>query len=93
MTPESGRPVELSEYARCDAVGLRDLIKAGVPFLIKDSGPMAAGMPFCCGSRSLQGVGVSADSRLVLRAGRPEAEPRPDAVRTRHRRADVRDGL
>ena len=28
---------------------------AGVPFLIKDSGPMAQGVPFAIGSRSLEG--------------------------------------
>lgn len=41
---------------------------AGVPFVIKDSGPMAAGVPFFCGSRSL-GAGVLArrDTDLMSR--------------------------
>jgi amidase len=40
---------------------------AGVPFLIKDSGPMAAGVPFCCGSRSLRDVTAQHDSDLMTR--------------------------
>jgi amidase len=41
---------------------------AGVPFLIKDSGPIAAGVPFFCGSRSL-GTGIipQRDSDLMTR--------------------------
>lgn len=109
---ESGSPVELREYARYDAVGLRDLIQAdqvtaaeieavarqaldvadaevnglampvfrtaldhaadgpfsGVPFLIKDSGPVARGVPFFLGSRSLEaGVVAPHDSDLMTR--------------------------
>jgi hypothetical protein len=43
--------MELQEYAQCDAIGLCRLMRAvdgplaGVPSLIKDSGPMAAGVP------------------------------------------------
>jgi amidase len=103
--------VELHEYARYDAVGLRDLVQAGqvsaaeveavarqaldaanadvnglalplfspaldhadtgpfagVPFLIKDSGPMAQGMPFFCGSRSVKGVVAQHDHDLMTR--------------------------
>ena len=103
--------MELHDYARCDAVGLRALMGAGevtaaeveaaarraldvanaavnglalpvfspaldhaddgpfsgVPFLIKDSGPMAAGVPFFCGSRSLNGVVARHDSDLMSR--------------------------
>jgi amidase len=40
---------------------------AGVPFLIKDSGPMAAGMPFFLGSRSVRGVVAPHDSDLMTR--------------------------
>jgi amidase len=104
--------MEPHEYARYDAIGLRDLIRvgevttgevedvarraleeadarlnalalplfspaldaagdgpfAGVPFVIKDSGPMAEGVPFFLGSRSL-GAGVVArrDSDLMTR--------------------------
>jgi amidase len=103
--------MKLDEYAREDAVGLRDLMRsgqvsaaevecaarqaldavnvplnglalplflpvlqraddgplAGVPFLIKDSGPMATGVPFCLGSRSLRGVVARHDSDLMTR--------------------------
>lgn len=40
---------------------------SGVPFLIKDSGPMAEGVPFFLGSRSLQGVVAQHDSDLMTR--------------------------
>jgi amidase len=40
---------------------------AGVPFLIKDSGPMAHGVPFGIGSRSLQGIRARYDSHLMTR--------------------------
>jgi amidase len=40
---------------------------AGVPFLIKDSGPMAHGVPFGIGSRSLQGIRARNDSDLMTR--------------------------
>lgn len=103
--------MKLGDYARYDAVGLRELIRseevttaevetaarraldvvnetvnglamplfspaldrapggpfAGVPFLIKDSGPMAAGVPFFLGSRSLQGVVAQHDHDLMVR--------------------------
>jgi amidase len=103
--------MHLHEYARCDALGLRDLMQAGevtateveavarkalaaahaelnglafplfspaldrahdgllagVPFLIKDSGPMAKGVPFSIGSRSLEGVVARHDSDLMTR--------------------------
>ena len=103
--------MKLGEYAREDAVGLRDLMSsgqvsaaeveraarqaldavnvplnglalplfspalqraddgplAGVPFLIKDSGPVAKGVPFCLGSRSLRGVVAPHDSDLMTR--------------------------
>ncbi|MEV4097943.1 amidase [Streptosporangium saharense] len=102
--------MELHEYARHDAVGLRDLIAAGevtadeveqaaraalaaadaelnalalppftpaldhaadgplagVPFLIKDSGPMARGVPSFLGSRGLETV-PGHDSELMTR--------------------------
>jgi len=38
-----------------------------VPFLIKDSGPMAEGVPFFCGSRSLEGVVAQHDTDLMTR--------------------------
>ena len=40
---------------------------AGVPFLIKDSGPMAEGVPFCIGSRSVRHVVAPHDSELMTR--------------------------
>ena len=40
---------------------------AGVPFLIKDGGPTAEGVPFSCGSRSLQGIVAPHDSELMRR--------------------------
>ena len=40
---------------------------AGVPFLIKDSGPMAKGVPFGIGSRSLEGIRARHDSDLMTR--------------------------
>lgn len=39
----------------------------GVPFLLKDSGPMAAGVEFCIGSRSLDGVRAQHDHDLMRR--------------------------
>jgi amidase len=103
--------MEIGEYARYDAVGLRELIAsgqvsaaevqaaarhaieavndqvnglatdlfrtplehsatgpfAGVPFLIKDTGPMAAGVPFFCGSRAVPGVIAQRDHDLMTR--------------------------
>ncbi|MEV0620071.1 amidase family protein [Nonomuraea sp. NPDC050404] len=103
--------MDLHEYARYDAVGLRDLIKAGevtaaevetaarqalaladgrlnalalpiftpaldhaadgplagVPFLIKDHGPVAEGVPFTLGSRALPGVVAWRDTDLMTR--------------------------
>lgn len=99
------------EYANLDAVGLRELIRAGqvsaaeveaaardaielvnaelnalavplfepaleyepagplggVPFLIKDSGPFARGVPFTLGSRSLRGAIAMDDHDLMTR--------------------------
>jgi amidase len=40
---------------------------AGVPFLLKDSGPMAEGVEFGLGSRSLRGVRAGHDSDLMRR--------------------------
>jgi len=40
---------------------------AGVPFLIKDSGPMAEGVPFSIGSRSLEGLVAGHDTELMRR--------------------------
>jgi amidase len=40
---------------------------SGVPFLIKDSGPMASGVPFFLGSRSVNGVVARHDSDLMRR--------------------------
>ena len=40
---------------------------AGVPFLIKDSGPFAQGVQFALGSRSIQGVAAQADHELMVR--------------------------
>jgi amidase len=103
--------VQVSEYARYDATGLRDLLRerhvrateieeaarraldaanavvgglaqppfdpalqhaadgplAGIPFLIKDSGPMARGIEFTIGSRSLRGIRAQHDSELMAR--------------------------
>jgi amidase len=104
--------MELHEYANYDAIGLRDLIRAGevtaaevqsaarralqladtrlnalalplfspaldaaadgpfagVPFVLKDSGPIAKGVPFFLGSRSLgDGVVARRDSDLMTR--------------------------
>ena len=47
--------------------GAADGPLAGVPFLIKDSGPMAAGVAFSLGSRSLPGVVAAHDSDLMTR--------------------------
>jgi amidase len=103
--------MELHEYARYDAMGLRNLIRTGeataeeveavarealvvanaevnglalplfspaldhaesgvfggVPFLIKDHGPVARGVPFTLGSRALQGAVARHDSELMAR--------------------------
>ncbi|MDN3355600.1 amidase family protein [Actinomadura sp. DC4] len=103
--------MDLHEYASHDAVGLRDLIRAGevtaaevetaarraleavnahvnglalplfepaldhapdgpfagVPFLIKDSGPMAEGVPFFIGSRAVQNAVSPFDTDLMTR--------------------------
>ncbi|MEU8380240.1 amidase [Streptosporangium sp. NPDC048865] len=103
--------MEIYEYAKYDAVGLRELIGsgevtaeeveavarraldaanaevnglalplfspaldhaedgplAGVPFLIKDHGPVAEGVPFFLGSRSLPGIVSRHDSDLMAR--------------------------
>ena len=103
--------MQLHEYAQYDAIGLRDLMRAGavsateveavarhalevanaqlnglalplftpalehaadgplagVPFLIKDSGPMAQGVPFFIGSRSLEGLVSRLDNELMRR--------------------------
>ncbi|MFI7705074.1 amidase [Nonomuraea sp. NPDC049480] len=103
--------MKLHEYARYDAVGIRNLIKAGevtadeveaaarqalaeanaqvnglalpvfepalhhagdgpfagVPFLIKDHGPVAEGVPFFIGSRSLPGIVPQHDTDLMTR--------------------------
>ncbi|GII56289.1 amidase [Planotetraspora thailandica] len=103
--------MQFHEYARYDAVGLRDLIRAGevtadevervarqalavtdaklnglalpvfspaldhaddgpftgVPFLIKDHGPVAKEVPFFLGSRSLPGIVPQHDSDLMAR--------------------------
>lgn len=41
---------------------------AGVPFLLKDSGPMARGLPFFCGSRALgEGIPAAEDHELMAR--------------------------
>ncbi|SDI16104.1 amidase [Nonomuraea jiangxiensis] len=103
--------MKLHEYARYDAVGLRNLIRTGevrageveaaarqalalvnpevnglalplfrpaldhaadgpftgVPFLIKDHGPMAEGVPFTLGSRSIPGIAARHDTDLMAR--------------------------
>jgi amidase len=103
--------MEIHEYASYDAIGIRDLIRAGevraeeveaaarqalevanakvnglalpvfapalehaeegpfagVPFLIKDHGPVAEGVPFTLGSRSLPGVVAWRDTDLMAR--------------------------
>ncbi|WP_188195220.1 amidase [Nonomuraea sp. SYSU D8015] len=103
--------MELHEYARYDALGLRNLIKAGevtageveaaarqalavanaevnglalpvfapaldhaadgpfagIPFLIKDHGPVAKGVPFFLGSRALPGIAPQHDTDLMAR--------------------------
>ncbi len=40
---------------------------AGVPFLIKDSGPVAKGVPFCIGSRAIRGAVAQDDTDLMRR--------------------------
>jgi amidase len=40
---------------------------AGVPFLIKDSGPFARGVPFSLGSRSVRGAAAERDHPLMTR--------------------------
>src|SRR4051794_34331083 len=40
---------------------------SGVPFLIKDFGPMAKGVPFYCGSRGVPGVRPDHDSDFMTR--------------------------
>ncbi|MGH3378760.1 MAG: amidase family protein [Actinoallomurus sp.] len=103
--------MDLHEYARQDAAGLRELLAnghvtaaevetaarqaleavntevnglalplfspaldhaedgpfAGVPFLIKDSGPMAEGVPFSLGSRAIRGAVARYDTDLMTR--------------------------
>ncbi|MCK2218778.1 amidase family protein [Actinomadura sp. ATCC 31491] len=103
--------MQLHEYAKYDAVGLRTLIEAGevtageveaaarqaldqvnphvnglalppfqpalghagdgpltgVPFLIKDHGPVAEGVPFSLGSRALPGIPAWRDTDLMTR--------------------------
>ncbi|MFC4116388.1 amidase [Nonomuraea zeae] len=103
--------MDLHEYAKYDAVGLRDLIASGavsatevedaarralaeadpkvnglalpvftpalahaadgpfsgVPFLIKDHGPVAEGVPFFLGSRALPGIVTHHDTDLMTR--------------------------
>src|SRR5687767_11100162 len=103
--------MQLHDYTRHDAVGLRDLVRtrqvspaeleatarealaladaelnalalplfdpaldragdgpfAGVPFLIKDSGPVAQGVPFFPGSRGLPGIVPDHDTDLMKR--------------------------
>ncbi|MGP4102845.1 amidase [Nonomuraea sp. KM90] len=103
--------MKLHEYAKYDAVGIRNLIRAGevtadeveatarqalavanaqvnglalpvfapaldhaadgpfagVPFLIKDHGPVAEGVPFTLGSRALPGVVAQHDTDLMAR--------------------------
>ncbi|MBW8484429.1 amidase [Actinomadura sp. PM05-2] len=103
--------MDMHEYAKYDAVGLRALIEAGevtagevegaaraalaaadaevnglalppfdpaldraatgplagVPFLIKDHGPVAGGVPFTIGSRALPGIVAPHDSDLMAR--------------------------
>ncbi|GAA0673776.1 amidase family protein [Kitasatospora atroaurantiaca] len=39
----------------------------GVPFLVKDSGPFARGVPFALGSRSIRGAAAVADHDLMAR--------------------------
>ena len=113
MRPAGGdaRRMRLDEYMRFDAVGLRELIRAGevtadeveavarvalieanarvnglaappftpaldhdpdgplggVPFLYKDFGPMAEGVPFYGGSRAIPGIRPDHDSDLMKR--------------------------
>ncbi|WP_344942486.1 amidase [Sphaerisporangium flaviroseum] len=40
---------------------------AGVPFVIKDSGPFARGVPFALGSRSIRGARTLVDQELMTR--------------------------
>jgi amidase len=40
---------------------------AGVPFVIKDIGPMAKGVPFYCGSRGVPGIRPDHDSNVMRR--------------------------
>lgn len=40
---------------------------AGVPFLLKDHGPVAAGVPFTIGSRALKGAVAQRDTELMTR--------------------------
>jgi len=51
---------------------------AGVPFVIKDSGPFAKGVPFTLGSRSIRGTGRRAirGHSIGEPAGRAEDPPR-----------------
>ncbi|WP_150308153.1 amidase [Planctomonas psychrotolerans] len=44
-----------------------DGVLAGVPFLIKDSGPFARGVPFTLGSRSIRGAVADADAPMMSR--------------------------
>ncbi|MFC5720687.1 amidase [Streptomyces gamaensis] len=104
-------PLELHEYARLDAVGLRELLRAGdvgaaeveevarralvkahaelnalaqpvfeeglahdpggvfagVPFVVKDSGPFARGVTFSLGSRAVRGAVAGGDHELMRR--------------------------
>ncbi|WP_087102005.1 amidase [Nocardiopsis sp. JB363] len=40
---------------------------AGVPFVIKDSGPVARGVPFTLGSRALRGASAAVDQEVMAR--------------------------
>src|SRR3954462_11491127 len=40
---------------------------SGVPFLLKDFGPMAKDVPFFCGSRAVRGIVAPRDSTLMSR--------------------------
>ena len=46
---------------------MRDGSLSGVPFLIKDFGPMAEGVPFYCGSHAVPGIHPDHDSDPMTR--------------------------
>lgn len=65
MAREEAAAIDAGLKRRPKFHGLRPFL--GVPFLMKDLGAAAAGLPIVCGSRALPGLRASADSMLAAR--------------------------